>query len=65
MEHGGKQNENMELMYESFMVVFTECMNEAVPKKKIKLGWRRRKPLWWNEEVSEAKQEWNGAKKIV
>ena len=50
-------------MADSFMEVYTECMIEAVPKKEIRIRNRRKKPPWWNDKVTEAKNELNKAKK--
>ena len=50
------------------MAIYTECMIEAVPRKEIKRTNRRnrrKKPPWWNDKVSESKQELNKAKKII
>ena len=57
------QYSSVDEMAEEFMEIYTECMIEAVPKKEIKRTNRRKKPPWWNDKVSEIKQELNKAKK--
>ena len=57
-------DQDIDEVWDSFLQVFRECMDEVVPKMTIQVGKRRTKPLWYNEECGKSENEVNVAKKL-
>ena len=58
------RDQDIDEVWDSFLQVFRECVDEVVPKMMVQFGKRRTKPLWYNEECRKSKQEVNVAKKL-
>ena len=56
-------DQSVDKTMETFMEIFHESMDEAVPKVTVKEGSRRKMAPWTSEEVKNSKHELNVAKK--
>ncbi|MEW8547197.1 MAG: endonuclease/exonuclease/phosphatase family protein, partial [Candidatus Thiodiazotropha sp.] len=56
-------DESMNVLYNNFITLFNDCIEEAVPKRQVKINGMRKRPLWYNDNVKKARAELNQARR--